>query len=99
LKIGIGIHSGTAIIGNMGYNKATGLTAIGDVVNTASRLESLTKEYGVEFLVSEKTALLAGMDETQADKHTTNIKGRVEPMNIMTIKSASKIVFKETVPA
>ncbi len=99
LKIGIGIHSGTAIIGNMGYNKATGLTAIGDVVNTASRLESLTKEYNVEFLVSQKTAALAGLDETIAEKHTTNIKGRVEPLGIITFKSASDIVLKETVPA
>jgi adenylate cyclase len=50
LRIGIGIHSGAAIIGEMGYGTATGLTAIGDSVNTASRLESMTKEFGAQLI-------------------------------------------------
>ena len=45
LRIGIGIHAGPIIIGEMGYGGATAMTAIGDAVNTASRLEELTKEY------------------------------------------------------
>ncbi len=48
LRIGIGIHAGPAIVGEMGYAAATSLTAIGDAVNTASRLEAATKEFGAE---------------------------------------------------
>lgn len=53
LRLGIGIHFGYAIVGKMGYESVSLLTAIGDIVNTASRLESATKEFKVEFIVSE----------------------------------------------
>ena len=50
--MGIGIHAGPVIVGEMGYGHATSLTAIGDAVNTASRLEALTKELGVQLVFS-----------------------------------------------
>ncbi|HJU15974.1 MAG TPA: adenylate/guanylate cyclase domain-containing protein, partial [Stellaceae bacterium] len=56
LRIGVGIHVGPVILGEMGYGTAAQLTAIGDAVNIASRLESLTKGYGVELVLSEDTA-------------------------------------------
>lgn len=46
LRMGIGIHSGHAIVGEMGYGGSVAVTAVGDTVNTASRLEGLTKEFG-----------------------------------------------------
>ena len=52
LRIGIGIHAGPAIIGEMGYGTAFGLTAIGDSVNTASRLEAMTKEHAAQLIFS-----------------------------------------------
>jgi adenylate cyclase len=55
LAIGIGIHTGPAIVGRMGPPKAPFLTALGDTVNTAARLEGLTKEVGVPVVVSVAT--------------------------------------------
>ena len=62
LRIGIGLHAGPTIVGEMGYERATQLTAIGDTVNTASRLETLTKEFDVELVVSQELLDRAGVD-------------------------------------
>lgn len=53
LAIGIGIHQGPAIVGNMGSSAKMEFTAIGDSVNTSARLESATKQYGVDILISQ----------------------------------------------
>ncbi len=62
LRIGIGLHAGPAIVGEMGYERAAQLTAIGDTVNTASRLETLTKEFAAELVVSQELLDRAGID-------------------------------------
>ena len=55
IDIGIGINSGEAIIGNMGSDTRFDYTAIGDAVNTAARLESSTKELGVDLVIGHNT--------------------------------------------
>lgn len=60
LKMGIGIHVGDAIVGNIGGEERMSYTALGDSVNTASRLEAATKKYGAEIIISGEMKDKAG---------------------------------------
>ncbi|MFO0988962.1 MAG: adenylate/guanylate cyclase domain-containing protein [Alphaproteobacteria bacterium] len=91
LRIGIGIHAGHAIIGEMGYAHATTLTAIGDTVNTASRLESMTKEVNAQLVVSEATAALGAIDLSAYARHDLAIRGRVETLAVRAIPDAAAL--------
>jgi len=91
LRIGIGIHSGTAVLGEMGWGKAKGLTAIGDCVNTASRLESLTKDYKAELIVSEDVERNSGLDLSGWPSHDVFVRGRTNPLSIRAIGSAREL--------
>jgi adenylate cyclase len=88
LRIGIGIHAGHAIVGEMGYGGAVSVTAIGDCVNIASRLESLTKELGVQLVLSEAVAARAGLAFAGVSRHEIEIRGRVERLKVLAIASA-----------
>jgi adenylate cyclase len=91
LKIGIGIHSGKAIVGNMGYNKAISLTAIGDVVNTASRLESLNKDLNTQMIVSSKTVQISELDFSDYTAKKVSIRGRADELDVYATVDASKL--------
>ena len=93
LRLGIGIHTGHAIVGDMGYGEATQLTAIGDVVNTASRLESLTKEHACELVISADTARHAGLALDDLPRATITIRGRDQAMEIGIVKDVSTLSF------
>jgi adenylate cyclase len=91
LRIGIGIHAGPIIIGEMGYGGATAMTAIGDAVNTASRLEELTKEYTVELVVSEAVVSRAGFDLSGFPRQEVEIRGKTETLAVRTLTSAAEL--------
>ena len=56
VAIGIGLNSGEAVIGNMGSDTRFDFSGIGDAINIAARLESATKEVGVDILIGDATA-------------------------------------------
>lgn len=91
LRIGIGIHCGPTIVGKMGYGAATSVTAIGDTVNTASRLETQTKEYGAELVVSEWTVERSGLDLSDFSRREVTIRGRSESMTVYVAPSAREL--------
>jgi adenylate cyclase len=88
LRIGIGIHVGQVIVGELGHGQARTLTAVGDVVNIASRLEELTKEYGGQLIVSEELANLAGVDLGQFPSHEVAVRGRTKPLTVHVVSAA-----------
>ena len=91
LRIGIGLHSGPTIVGEMGYGRATQLTAIGDTVNTASRLESLTKDFTAELVVSQELVDQAGIDLGAYERHEVEIRGRQGRLAVRAIKRAAEL--------
>ena len=91
LRIGIGIHVGAAIIGEMGYGQAISLTAIGDAVNTASRLEATTKNYGAQLIVSNRVERYSGLDLSAYKSDEISIRGRKEAMQIRIVDDASEL--------
>jgi adenylate cyclase len=95
LRIGIGIHAGPAIVGEMGFSGAAAITAIGDAVNTASRLEALTKEYECELIVSAEVIAGAGLDRSRFRWQETEIRGKQETLAIAILGSAADLPLGE----
>tara|TARA_B100001559_G_C16464762_1_gene605961 strand:- start:82 stop:1671 length:1590 start_codon:yes stop_codon:yes gene_type:complete len=91
IKIGIGIHIGRVILGDMGYAESKSITAIGDSVNTASRLEGLNKKFQSELLVSKKVFDFAELQNQSFPSEEVIIKGRKAPLSVCIVKEASKI--------
>jgi adenylate cyclase len=91
LRIGIGIHVGTVIVGEMGNAAASAVTAIGDPVNVASRLEGLTKKTQGQLVVAADVARLAGVNLAGFPRYRVTVRGRNEPLSIYAVPSALEL--------
>jgi adenylate cyclase len=80
LAIGVGVHRGPVMLGSVGHDERLEVTAIGDAVNVAARLESLTKAFGVGALVSEDALAERGAGLRRVG--AVRVKGRSEPVDL-----------------
>ncbi len=90
LRIGIGLHAGPAILGEMGHGRTFGATAIGDTVNAASRLEAACKTLGCELVVSEAVLAAAGAGEP-GEAHELTVRGRSAPLRVRALARATDL--------
>lgn len=93
LRIGIGIHQGDAIVGPLGPPGSQILTAIGDTINIAARIEGLSKAHEDAIIISRRAAESAELDLGPEHLHTALLAGRSEPIEYYTLADASKAVF------
>jgi adenylate cyclase len=83
IEAGIGLNSGAACVGNMGSEQRFAYSVIGDAVNIASRLESLSRAYGVDIVIGEDTVKqVPGLAFLELDQ--VRVKGRAAPLRIFT---------------
>lgn len=89
LQIAMSLHIGPAIVGEMGYGQATNLTAVGDTINTASRLEGVAKDLEAELLISDELAKRSGIPLAAYERQTLKMRGRSLPVEVWIVRDAS----------
>ncbi len=102
LDVGVGIHSGEAALGLIGTHDRREYTIIGDTVNLACRIESLTKQLGTQILVSETTASKIGPAISMRNLGTYQVKGRNQGVAVFFPNLADETVaspLKKTSPS
>jgi len=95
LKIGMGMNFGPLIAGNIGSDERMEYTVIGDTVNTASRIESLTKEFGTDLLISQEFLNRVQGKFIVEKAHEAKVKGKSEPLIIYKVHGYLDALGKE----
>jgi adenylate cyclase len=85
LGMGVGVHQGEVIVGNIGSQERMDPTVIGDAVNLASRLEALTRTYGVDILIGPTAAELVLDEFHLRSVARVQVKGKTQPVDVYTL--------------
>jgi len=85
LDFGMGLHAGRTAVGEVGYLETTSFTAVGEVVNTASRLQDHSKTTDARLVVSVFAAQQAGVADRFGAAHTVQLRGRAEPLDVLQV--------------
>jgi len=84
IRIGIGLNSGECVVGNMGSSRRFDYSVLGDAVNVASRLEGMSKSYGVPIVIGEPTARLLGEGHDLVEIDRAAVRGKQEAQGVYT---------------
>jgi len=82
IDIGVGINIGVATVGNFGSRQRFDYTIIGDAVNTASRIEGLTRQFESHIIISESTLKQLSIKVETRDLGTVAVKGKQELLRV-----------------
>jgi adenylate cyclase len=93
LQMGIGVHSGWTVVGRMGRGSDRYLTAVGDTVHVASRLQDLTRRYDCPVVVSQSAAAHARLDVARLARREIAVRNRNDPVAIYIVGDAQRLAF------
>ena len=99
LDFGIGIHAGRAAVGAVGYHETRTLSAVGDAVNTASRLQELSKTMQAHVVLSEPVVRGAGLDTAALKGEDVRIRGRASLLRIYAAATVASLPLSSPAPA
>jgi adenylate cyclase len=97
LRIAIGLHAGPAIVGHMGHGSVSSLTAVGDTMNTASRLEGLAKARDAQLAVSADVVTFAGIAMPGHASEDLEIRGRVARLETWIVQDVRDLSLTQSV--
>nr|WP_245824217.1 MULTISPECIES: adenylate/guanylate cyclase domain-containing protein [Planktothrix] len=95
IRIGIGIHSGNAISGNIGHSRRMEFTVIGDDVNLGSRLEGTTKRYNCDIIISGNTYQLCAEQLIVRELDIVRVKGKTQPVSLYELVGEKSAVISD----
>lgn len=91
LDFGMGLHAGRVAVGRVGYEDTTSFTAVGEVVNTASRLQDYSKVAAARLVISLDAARLAGVADGLGDPVPVQVRGRSQPLQVLHVRRPSEL--------